>query len=256
MVIRDVVPGYLTASAVREIAAFLHADLADRTTWYGNADVLDGIVPLHHAQSLWDIRQFPKLYQVFAEFFENPRLMLDINRCLFRPPVRPDLPDLSLGGIHWDTDPRAPGPGSLQAVVLLTDVARNGGGFQCLPEIYQDLNAWLKSHATGADFDFFNPGLNHRDTTQVEGRAGDVILWSTKLPHGTAINLSNRPRVAMFVTMQPPQNPQQLESVQKWWRTKRAPDGWRSLPGQFDPEPGEPAALSELGMKLIGALPW
>lgn len=117
----------------------------------------------------------------------------DINRCIFRPPVHPRFPTISHGSIHWDTDPR--GPGSLQAVVLLTDVGRDGGGFQCLPEVYQNLDAWLERYAGRDEFDFFNPGLNHWKTTQIEGKAGDVILWSTKLPHGTASNLSNRPEL-------------------------------------------------------------
>ncbi|SPF41939.1 putative Protein involved in biosynthesis of mitomycin antibiotics/polyketide fumonisin [Candidatus Sulfopaludibacter sp. SbA4] len=256
MVIRNVVPASITDNAVREIAAFVGADLADSTTWYRGAPQLDGIVPLHHAQSLWDIRQSPNLYQVFAEFFETPRLMVDINRCIFRPPVHPDFPAISHGTIHWDTDPRAPGPGSLQAVVLLTGVGRDGGGFQCLPEVYQNLDAWLKRYAP-RHFDFFNPGLNHWKATQIEGKAGDVILWSTKLPHGTATNLSDRPRVAAFISMEPATDDPQVRKLMKnWWLTKRAPDCWRGLPGQLDPEPGAPAVLSELGLKLIGVLPW
>ena len=82
----------------------------------------------------------------------------------------------------------------MQAVVLLTDVGRDGGGYQCLPEIYQNLEAWLDRNARRRDFDFFNPRLNKYETTQIEGKAGDVIVWSTRLPHGTATNLSNRPR--------------------------------------------------------------
>lgn len=257
MVIRNVVPRSITSNAVREIAAFVGADLADSATWYGGAPQLDGIVPMRHAQSLWDIRQSPNLYQVFTEFFERSRLMVDINRCIFRPPVHPDLPAIGHGTIHWDTDPRGPGPGSLQSVVLLTDVGRNGGGFQCLPGVYQNLEAWLERYAHRGDFDFFNPGLNRWKTTQIEGKAGDIVLWSTKLPHGTATNLSNRPRVAAFVSMEPPADNAQLrESMKAWWLTKRAPDYWRGLPGQVDPEPGAPAVLSELGLKLIGVLPW
>ena len=257
MVIRNVVPPNLTANAVRDIAAFVGADLSDSTTWYSSAPALDGIVPMHHAQSLWDIRQSPDLYQVFTEFFGNSRLMVDINRCIFCPPAHPDLPAISRGSIHWDTDPMAPGPATLQAVVLLTDVGREAGGFQCLPEVYQNLDTWLARYARRAGFNFFFPGLNHWKTTQIEGKAGDVILWSTKLPHGTAINLSNRPRVAAFVTMQPPPDEAQLrESMKTWWLTKRAPDHWRGLPGQLDPEPGTPAVLTELGLKLIGVLPW
>jgi hypothetical protein len=256
MVIRGVVPQSITGNAVREIAGFVGADLANPKTWYRNPPRLDGIVPMHHAQSLWDIRQCPNLYYVFREFFGTPRLMVDINRCIFRPPIHPDFPAISHGTIHWDTDPRVPGPGSLQAVVLLTDVGRNGGGFQCLPQVYRNLDQWLERHACREDFDFFNPGLNNWETTQVPGKAGDVILWSTKLPHGSATNLSKRPRIAAFVSMEPPGGKVHQEKMKTWWLAKRAPDQWRGLPGQLDPEPGNPAVLSELGLKLIGVLPW
>lgn len=257
MVIRNVVPRIVTENAVREIAAFVRADLGDRATWYRGVPVLDGVVPLHHAQSLWDIRQCRSLYEVFAEFFGTPRLMVDINRCIFRPPVHRDYPTISWGTIHWDTDPRSPDPATLQAVVLLTDVGRDGGGFQCLPQVYRNLEAWLRQYASRKDFDFFNPGLNEWKTTQVEGRAGDVILWSTRLPHGSARNLSKLPRVAAFVTMQPPAQSAELrDSMKRWWLTKRAPDYWRGMPGQLDPEPGDPAVLSELGLRLIGVIPW
>jgi len=258
MVVRGVVPESIAANAVREIAAFVGADLADSTTWYRGAPENDGIVPMHHAQSLWDIRQCPNLYEVFTEFFGTPRLMVDINRCIFRPPVHRDRPTISHGSIHWDTDPKVRGPGGLQGVVLLTDVCHNGGGYQCIPDVYRKLDTWLERHANQDDFDFFNPGLNDRKTTQVEGNAGDVILWSTKLPHGSATNTSRCPRIAAFVSMQPPptDDAQLRESKKTWWLTKRAPDHWRGLPGQVDPEPGAPAVLSELGLKLIGVLPW
>ena len=257
MVIRKVVPPSMTSNALREIAAFVGADLANNATWYGGAAQLDGVVPFHHAQSLWDIRQLPDLYEVFTEFFGNMRLMVDINRCIFCPPVHPDIPTISRGTIHWDSHPRMHARDSLQAVVLLTDVRRNGGGFQCIPEVYQNLDLWLERYAWREDFDFFNPGLNHWKTTQIEGKAGDVILWSTKLPHGTTPNLSKRPRAAFFVTMQPPGDYENLRELMKtWWLTKEAPSHWRGMPGQVNPEPGAPAALSELGLKLIGALPW
>ena len=61
MVVRDVVPASLTGKAVRDIAAFVGADLADSTTWYSGEQQLDGVVPMHHAQSLWDIRQCQSL---------------------------------------------------------------------------------------------------------------------------------------------------------------------------------------------------
>jgi hypothetical protein len=69
--------------------------------------------------------------------------------------------------------------------------------------------------------------------------------------------LSDRPRVAAFVSMQPCGDQAQLrESMKNWWLTKRAPDYWRGLPGQLEPEPGPPAVLSELGLRLIGVSSW
>ena len=257
MVIRNVIPQRMARNAVREIAEFIGADLSDSATWYRSAPQLDGVVPLHHAPSQWEIRQHPSLYRVFAEFFGTRRLMVDINRCIFRPPVHLDYPGRSYGTIHWDTDPRAPRQASLQAVIALTGFSRDEGGFQCLPGVYKNLDAWLRQHAMGKDFDYFNPGLNGLRTTQVDANVGDVIMWSTRLPHGSAVNLSNRPRVATFVTMQPPdESPGFRESMKTWWLTKRAPDQWRGLPGQKDPEPGKPEKLSGLGRKLVGVSPW
>ena len=76
MVIRSVVPRNLAAAAVEEIAQFMGADLAVPRTWYRGYPENDGIVPLHHAQSVWNIRQCPQLYEAFTEFWGNPELMV------------------------------------------------------------------------------------------------------------------------------------------------------------------------------------
>jgi len=134
--------------------------------------------------------------------------------------------------------------------VLLTDVGRDGVVSSAFPRFIKIWTRGLNGTRRN-DFDFFNPGLNHWKTTQIEGKTGDVILWSTKLSHGS------RPRIAAFVSMQPPADSAPLrESMKTWWLTNRAPDYWRGLPGQIDPEPGAPAVFSELGLKLIGLLPW
>jgi hypothetical protein len=183
--------------------------------------------------------------------------MVDINRCCFRPPCHLDWPTLSLGEIHWDTDPRTGGEGSLQGIVLLTDVGRDAGGFQCLPDIYQNLETWLAEHAQREDFNFFRPGLNDRKTLQIEGKAGDLILWSTRLPHGPAPNHSTKPRIAAFVSMGPSlDSPELRAQMKEWWSNKQAPVYWRGLPGQLEIEPGPPAKLTKLGMKLIGMSSW
>lgn len=258
-----IVPGVLSANliadAVRDIVAYVSADLDDPQSWYHMPRELDGVVPMHHAQSLWNIRQDPNLYAMFTEFFGTHRLRVDINRCIFRPPVHPAHPWVSHSDIHWDTDPLADTEESVQTGILLSPIRPNAGGFQCIPEIYRNFDRWLDRNARGrVHFDFQRPCLNnHPGLVQVTANAGDVILWSTRLPHGSASNLSDRPRIATFVTMCPPDDSPELRAELKdLWLTKRAPWYWRGLPAQYDPEPGEPAQLTDLGRKLLGVLPW
>ena len=78
MVVRDVIPKWLTTKAVLDIAAFVGADIRDSTTWYRGPVENDGMVALHHAQSLWNIRQYPTLHQVFSEYYGTHKLMVDI----------------------------------------------------------------------------------------------------------------------------------------------------------------------------------
>ena len=128
-VVRGVVPTELIAPAVEEIVAFIAADLDRPETWYGGNAVNDGIVPLHHGQAIWNIRQCRPIYGAFSEFWGHGRLMVDINRSCFRPPIHEGHPTVSRGEIHWDADPRVDRPASLQAIVLLTDVGADAGGF-------------------------------------------------------------------------------------------------------------------------------
>ncbi len=256
-VIRGVVPQNLVAPAIRAITDFIGADLDNPNTWYGGHAVNDGIVPLHHAQAIWDIRQCPQIYEAFSEFWGTPRLMVDINRSCFRPPVHSDWPTVSRGEIHWDADPRANRPASLQAIVLLTDVGQDAGGFQCVPDVFRNLKFWLAEHATSEDFNFLRPGISQEVATQISGCAGDLIVWSTLLPHGPAPNHSAVPRIATFMTLNPPADSENLRrEMSQWWLEKRAPTYWRSMLGVQDPEPGEPARLTQLGKQLIGAEPW
>lgn len=259
MVIKNVVPDDLINPACEEIAAFLSADLSDSSTWYKGAPENDGLVPSHHLQTVWDIRQNPNVYDAFSEFFGGERkLYVDINRSCFRPPSKPEYPGLSQGEIHWDIDPRNGSEGWIQGIVLLTDIKRNSGGFQCIPEIYRNINKWLLKNAINEDFDHFYPGLNnHPDIVQINANAGDIIVWSTLLPHGPALNSSFEPRIASFMTLTPNKNFDAIASETKELvMTRRAPKKWRGLPQQLDPEPGKPVILTELGEKLTGFAEW
>jgi hypothetical protein len=117
--------------------------------------------------------------------------MVDINRCIFHPRPGGLSSDTGSGAIHWDTDPRVP-PGSLRGVVLLTDVVRNGAVFSACLRYTKTLTVGCNRTRAQRTPIPLTQGGNLRKRHKSRVKAGDVISWSTKLPHGSAVNLSNR----------------------------------------------------------------
>lgn len=259
MVMKNVVPDALIKKACQEVASTVGADLNVPSSWYKGHMQNNGLVPVCHLQSIWDIRQHYNVYSAFSElFYGEKELYVDFNRCCFRPPYNKKYPTLSLGEIHWDIDPRKGSDGWIQGIVLLTDISQNTGGFQCIPSVYQNVESWLAKNAGGDNFDHFNPGLNEHPTLQLNAKAGDIIIWSTLLPHGPARNLSCNPRIAAFMTLTP--NPkmafEEKEERKYLIEAKRAPECWRGLPAQLDPEPGNEIYLNWLGRRVAGISQW
>jgi hypothetical protein len=125
------------------------------------------------------------------------------------------------------------------------------GGVATKPWPAHHLEEWLARMPE--ELDFSCADFSREATVPVLGRAGDLVIWNSKLPHGPGANRSSSPRVMQAVTMFPPSKAAWTRDEQiGWWRTKRAPPWWRDVPGQVDPEPGAPAALTELGQALIG----
>ena len=88
------------------------------------------------------------------------------------------------------------------------------------------------------------------------GGAGDLVIWSSALPHGSGINTSPKPRVAQYVGMDVEGGEDERAERVACWRDRRAPEWWRGWPGQLNPEPGGPARLTPLGRRLLGLDRW
>ncbi len=265
IVFPQIVPQEYVEAAVDAVCRFARVQLSAPTTWYELPAENGGVVPLHHAQELWDIRQHPNVYEAFKKVYGHGRLWVSMDRAGFRPPMKEGLEapqedgwHRSLGNIHWDAPPNKPHPGLLQGVLLLSDTSQNSGGFQCVPGIYRDLEKWLERHP---NFNPDKPDLSEEKIIQVEGKAGDLIIWDPFLPHGPGHNFSNRPRIAQYITMVPlPTDEEAIEKERKnriqLFQDKRAPEWWRGLAGQHDPEPGPQVQLTPLGKKLVGVDLW
>jgi hypothetical protein len=243
-----------TASATRLLNALKEVssvDYSDPATWYSLPESYPGIIPSHHHQAQWDIRQHPRLHEVFSSLWGTQHLWVTMDRIGFVPPLRPvDVEGCSL---HWDLNPA--GEATYQALVYLTESSPERAPFSAAPRVFQQVDTWLARMPESLDFE--SADFSAEPTVSVPGRAGDLIIWNSKLPHGPGPNRDSSPRVMQAVTMLPPSKAGWTQEEQvDWWRTKRAPPWWRDVPGQLDPEPGAPAVLTEHGLRLVGLLGW
>jgi ectoine hydroxylase-related dioxygenase (phytanoyl-CoA dioxygenase family) len=180
-----------------------------------------------------------------------------IDRANLNVPSRPgyEFP----GFIHWDIDTSLdPLPVNVQGVLSLNDATEELGGFQCVPGLYRNLEEWVKEQPS--DRDSFKPDISGFEIVKVESKAGDLLIWDSRLPHGIRENQSDRPRLAQYIAMFPArQDDQELRQWRiKSWRDRVAPEG-HAFPGDprnWERARYERADLNELGEKLLGLKDW
>jgi Phytanoyl-CoA dioxygenase (PhyH) len=253
--VESVIPGGLLESLLAALPGVSRVDLRDPSTWYA----YEGIIPVHHSQAQWDIRQHPRLHQVFSELWQTDELWVTMDRVGFVPPWRPGC---RAPRMHWDVDPRLTVT-NYQAIVYLSDAPTDRAPFCTIPGVYRNLAAWLADKPP--EWSHRSADFSALEMTPVPGRAGDLIIWNAKLPHGPGWNRSAEPRLMQAVSMfraprrgggWPGVRDWPKEEQSEWWRTKRPPPWWRGVPLQLDPEPGPPAELSALGRRLVGLDDW
>ena len=254
VVVEGLVPESLCRASREAVSSYLNVDAEDSSTWYRRNVHGHGIVPLHHAQAFWDVRQYPPVHRAFADLYGTDELWVSIDRASFKPPARGFEGTYRLEPIHWDGDPRAPGL-SIQGLVYLTDTTPEQGGFCCVPDLYRHLDVWL---ACRHDRSLRRPDVSGFDVVSVGAPAGSLILWNRKLPHSSGENRGQTPRWVQYVGMEPAGTDADREQLATLHREKRPP-AWavrQQIADQQIPEPGDPAALNELGRKLAGLEPW
>lgn len=263
VVVQGVVPPANLDAVVADIHAHVGVDPGDPATWYRTGIVSGaGMVEMYHYQSMWDNRQHPRVHEVFAEILGTERLWVTLDRTNFKPPAHPAHPEYSGAGfIHWDTDiGRFPDIRfGVQGVLALTDTDERMGGFQCVPELYRDLGPYLARRRAAAQ-DLQRIDLTGYTITRVPQHAGDLVVWSTLLPHGNGQNTSDRPRLAQYISMHPAraENEPARQTRVQCWRECLPPPG-KPFPGdprRIEEDRARPAELTALGRRLLGADAW
>jgi len=215
------------------------------------------MVEIYNHQYLWDIRQYPKVYETFTDIWGMDELWVTIDRANLNLPSRPGFE--FKGFIHWDYDPET-NPQNVQGLVALNDQTDpNVGGFQCIPELYREYETWKQSQPE--DRDRFKPDTSGFELAKIKLEEGDLLIFNSKLPHGIRPNTSrDKVRMAQYISMMPAENDN--EELKNWrissWKNRIAPDGY-AFPGDprnWEQSKYERASLSPLGRKLLGLDHW
>ena len=150
---------------------------------------------------------------------------------------------------------------NIQGVLSLNDNDTGMGGLQIIPTLFKQLESWLEGQPKGrsrmleekVDFEVIN----------VPSKAGDLVIWDTRMAHGTSPNRSTVPRFAQYLSMCPaePEHAELLEIRLASFANQTRPEksgnkisgtaGFRKE-SDFCPK----AELTELGKRLLGAEPW
>ncbi|WP_264406134.1 phytanoyl-CoA dioxygenase family protein [Vibrio owensii] len=244
---------------------FQEMDPNDASSWY-QAQRRDhamvelnnsGMVECYNNQVLWDNRQNPEVYNAFVDIWDQENLWVTIDRANLNPPNKSGR-EFS-GFVHWDADSSLdPLPVNVQGVLALSDTDEETGGFQCVPELYRQLEEWRKTQP--ADRDPYVPDLTGFEVEFISMKAGDLLIFNSLLPHGIRPNQSDKVRMAQYISMVPAEEDNQ--PIRDWrvrsWQDRLPPEGF-AFPG--DPRNWEQvkypqAKLTPLGEKLLGLMSW
>lgn len=259
VIVREAVPAENCEAVVDAIFEFLEMDRNNPDDWYRLPLTPGGMIEMYQSPALWANRQYPRLYEAFADIYDTPKLMVSIDRVGMKPPRRAEYPDYDHKGfIHWDTDTsNLNQPFGVQGVLALTDTAADMGGFQCIPGFQKNLAEWIKTQPSNRNPRV--PDMTGLTAVPIPAKQGDLIIWDKLLAHGNGHNVSDRPRFSQYISMHPLYLSESARRHRiKCWRN-RLPPGNKTFPGdprQWEQQRGKTAELSPLGRKLLGLDEW
>ena len=258
VVVPDAVPEENLRAVIRAVSDFLEIDPNEPASWYSAPPRRLGFVEMYHHQALWDNRQYPRLYEVFREIWGMDTLWVSFDRANMTPPERPDR---STGFneplVHWDFDASLhPGRLMVQGVLYLTDTEEDQGGFQCVPGFHNQFHEWVKTQPL--DRDPHLPDLTGLTLKKVPGKAGDLAIWHSLLPHGNSRNTFDRPRWSQYIQMTPAREDDDAARKKRiaMWRDRLTPPDFPRDPRRVEQYGGRRAKLTRLGRKLLGLDRW
>ncbi len=254
--LRGVVSPSLCENLLYALQKDLNIPIDDPSRWSEYGVEGKDRIPMWGHQAQWNIRQSPAFYSAWADLWEEEALLVTLDSCRFTPPWQPGF--LEPDPIHFDVDPWNDRAQTLQGVIALRDTAADQGGFSCVPSLYGDRSRWPKQYVkNNVGKELWHPDVSPGEVVHVAVEAGDLIAWSSRLPHSNSKNLSNQPRIAFYAATIPARKSENVRPIlTESWSTGNCVPWWRERPGFGNAEPWPPATLTSLGRRLVGLDAW
>jgi len=207
------------------------------------------------------VRQHPRMYDIFVDLWDREDLWVALDRANLSPPNKQARESGKVNGfIHFDVDvSQRPLPVAVQGVLSLAQQGGEIGGFQCVPEIFRQIDTWWEKQPPGSN-PFF-PDASGFEIVNAEMDAGDLLLFNSLMPHGVRPNRSeNKVRMAQYVSMFPADftNEKMRNERIRIWREQSHPIGvaFAGDPREYERRHYPLAELNPLGRKLLGLDAW
>lgn len=199
VVVHDAVPEESRRAAEQAIWDHVGARPDVPDSWYKPND--HGImVQLFQHPAFTANRRSARLHKAFAQLWGTTDLWVSADRVGFNVPERPGWmfrgPDL-----HWDVSLARPIPFGTQGILYLTDTPPEQGAFTCVPGFNKRIDTWLDSLPPCTDPR--TQDLHALGSKPIAGKAGDLVIWEHKLPHGSRPNRGANPRMVQYINMAP-----------------------------------------------------
>ena len=158
------------------------------------------MIQLFQHSQLQQNRLSTKIRSAYQQLWGRTDLMVSMDRVSMNPPETNEY-QFPGPNLHWDISIKQPIPLGLQGLLYLTDTAENQGAFTLVPGFHLRICDWLTELPKGA-----NPreqDLLALGAKPIAANAGDFIIWHHALPHGSAPNTANYPRIVQYINYQP-----------------------------------------------------
>ncbi|MFC5585691.1 phytanoyl-CoA dioxygenase family protein [Nitratireductor kimnyeongensis] len=266
VIVRQAVPRENVERLVELLWEFDEKDPKDPATWYApqrrehKMKELNntGMLEIYNHQYLWDNRMEKRVYDAFVDIWDREDLWVTIDRANLNVPKK--APGNPNGFIHWDADTSLrPLPIGVQGVLSLKKQDGDVGGFQCIPELFEHFDDWVKTQPV--DRDPMHPDTAGFKITNIDMEAGDLLIFNSLLAHGVRPNHSkDRVRMAQYISMHPAEFENEQERLERirLWRELDHPkrDAFPGDPREWEKNNAKTAKLTELGEKLLGLMEW